>query len=114
MAVNDDKTVLAWFCFIFGTFYAYFLSETSAGATTHGNFDWSAEVTLFILFVMVMLFWLERLAEKKTWEKKDTALTIAFGAHIVSGILFYLFALSIDNYSEVASISRLFDVFFKK
>jgi hypothetical protein len=113
-AVRDDKMLLAWFCFIAGAFYAYFLSETSGGAITMGNFDWSAEATLFILFIVVTLFWLEQLAGKKKWEKKDTALAAAFGAHVISGILFYLFALSIDNYSEVASFSRIFDVFFNK
>jgi hypothetical protein len=113
-AVKDDKMVLAWLCFIIGTFYAYFLAETSGGAITMGNFDWSAEVTLFILFIVVVLFWLEQLAVKVKWGMKDTTLTAAFGAHIISGFLFYLFALSIDNYSEVASFSRIFDVFFKK
>ena len=113
-AVKDDKTVLAWLCFIIGSFYAYFLSETSGGAITMGNFDWSAEATLFILFIIVALFWLERLAEKRTWEKKDSALATAFGAHILSGVMFYLFALSIDDYSNLASVSRIFDVFLKK
>ena len=113
-AVKDDKMLLAWLCFIIGAFQAYFLTETSGGAITMGNFDWSAEATLFILFIVVTLFWLEQLEVKKKWQKKDTALAVVFGAHFISGIMFYLFALSIDNYSELASVSRLFDVFFKK
>jgi len=113
-AVKDDKMRLAWLCFIIGAFYAYFLTENSAGATTNGNFDWSAEVTLFILFIAATLFWMEQLAGKKKGEKRDAALAFTFGAHVISGILFYLFAMSIDNYSEVASFSRIFDVFFRK
>lgn len=109
-AVKDDKTILAWLCFLIGAFYAYFLSETSGGNFSMGNFDWSAEVTLFILFVIVTLFWLERIQERGSWGKRDTALMFAFGAHWISGVLFYLFALSIDSYSEVSSIRRIFDV----
>lgn len=112
-AVRDDKTLLAWLCFIIGAFYAYFLAETSGGAITMGNFDWGAEMTLFILFVAVVLFWLERLIENKQWQKRDTVLAFALGVHFISGILYYLFSLSVDNYSEVSSFRRIFDVIWK-
>ncbi len=113
-AVRDDKTVLAWLCFIVGSFYAYFLSETSGGNFTMGNFDWGAEMTLFILFVVVTLFWLERLKENGGWKKRDTFVVLALGAHLIAGILYYLFSLSIDDYSKVASFRRIFDVFLAK
>ena len=105
--------ILAWLCFIFGAFYSYFMSETSGGQFTMGNFDWSAEVSLFILFVVVTLFWIERLVEKKRWEKKDTAVAVAFGLHLISGIIYYLYSLSVDDYSRLDSLRRLLDVFSK-
>lgn len=114
MASRDPKMILAWLCFIIGAFYSYFMSETSGGNYTMGNFDWSAEVSLFILFVVVTLFWVERLLEKKRWEKKDTAAALAFALHLVSGGIYYLYSLSVDDYSRLDSLRRLLDVFGKK
>lgn len=41
---------LAWTAFLFGCAYAYLLAETG-WRQAHGNLLWSAQVTLFVLFV---------------------------------------------------------------
>ncbi|MEJ5201644.1 MAG: hypothetical protein WHV66_05365 [Anaerolineales bacterium] len=112
-AAKDSKVVLAWLSFLFGAFYAYFLAENSGGAFTHGNFDWSAEITLFILFVVNLLFFLEKKLEKPRIAFGDGVIVAALTAHVLSGILYYIYSLTIDNYSELTSLRRMFEAFFR-
>jgi hypothetical protein len=43
---------LAWLTFIFGAGLTYFVTES--GRTSHGNFLWSAQLALFVLFVQTL------------------------------------------------------------
>lgn len=112
-ATKESKVVLAWFSFVFGAFYAYFLAENSGGAFTHGNFDWSAEITLFVLFVVNLLFYVEKKLEKPGLTFWDGVIIAALAAHVLSGILYYVYSLTIDNYSELTSLKRMFEIFFR-
>lgn len=66
-ARRDMALVLAWCCFLWGSFYAYTLAEKIRFAD--GNFIWSAYIALFVLFVVSTLFWLRQLAGKppRSW-----------------------------------------------
>lgn len=112
-AIADSKITLAWFSFFFGAFYAYFLAENSGGAFTHGNFDWSAEITLFILFIMSLLFFLERKLEKPRITFWDILIIASLAAHFLSGIIYYVYSFTIDSYSELPSLRRMFEEFFR-
>jgi len=111
-AIADSKIVLAWLSFFFGVFYAYFLAENSGGAFTHGNFDWSAEITLFILFIMSLLFFLERKLERPRITFWDVLIIASLVAHFLSGIIYYIYSFTIDSYSELPSLKRMFEEFF--
>lgn len=77
----------AWLTFLFGAFYTYFIAES--GVTfKHANFAWSGQITLFILFVMSLLFYIRQFSQKK----RVLSLWICgslFLFHLASGILWY-------------------------
>jgi len=52
---------LAWVTFCFGVFYFYFLAEGGEPARTYSaNFAWSAQLTLFVLFFVSLVFFLKQ------------------------------------------------------
>lgn len=57
-AVADLRLRLAWLQFAFGAFFAYFVAEFPRSSA--GNFIWSGDITLFILFVISLVFIAER------------------------------------------------------
>lgn len=84
---EDPRMLLAWLSFAFGTLYSYFLAEAGAGIRD-ANFTWSGEITLYILFCVSTLYWLENYRRdlKKEWQ-----LISAWGLHLVFGLLYYLY-----------------------
>ncbi len=105
---KDPKLSLAWISFLIGSFYAYFLAENSGGGLLHGNFDWSSEITLFILYVVSLLYFIKSKINYPTINNWDKIIILALALHVASGILFYLFNLRIDSYSYLPSIRRIF------
>lgn len=96
----------AWLAFVAGVFYAYFLAENSGGNYVHGNFDWSAEITLLILFA-VSAWEALRQPEPPRW--KRALLGAAFALHLASGLFFYVFTLAYDSYSRIISFREFFE-----
>jgi hypothetical protein len=90
---------LAWLNFIFGAFYTYMLAESGL-RFQDGNFKWSGQVTLFILFIASVVFFLHQNAgwlSGRLEKKPDDAFmvgVIVFGLHLVSGVLFYYLQLT--------------------
>lgn len=93
-ASKDVSLTFAWMIFLIGAFYTYFLAESGPqfGA---GNFGWSGEISLFILFVYSILFFI-RQAPFKNFKSKDISsktfaflTVITFSMHIMGGILWY-------------------------
>jgi hypothetical protein len=85
---------LSWLIFLIGTFYTYFMAE-GGGRFSHGNFTWSGEISLFILFVISTSFFLHQnssfILNKDSWKpnKKFLIGSGVFGMHLLSGILWY-------------------------
>lgn len=98
-ASKDIGLNLAWFIFFFGAFYTYMLAETGL-RFQDGNFKWSGQVTLFILFLMSIVFFLRQnsgwlsgeISKKHGYAFSMSA--IMFGLHLVSGVLFYFLQLT--------------------
>jgi hypothetical protein len=93
-ALADVRMVLAWTTFAFGAAYTYLLAETGK-RLPHGNFGWSAEIALFLLFVASMVFLLEAPAASR-W--KAVAIRLAFGLHVAFGIAYYFICLLNQNF----------------
>ena len=88
-AITDRNIQLGWLGFAIGSILVYFFAE-SGGRFGDANFYWSAEISLFILFVGCVLF----LAEKKQIGKNvygRWAVLVAAFAHIACGLVFYFY-----------------------
>ncbi len=84
---------LAWLAFAIATAYSYLLAESGKQAS-HGNWVWSAQITLFVLFVSSVVF----LLRQAKLESEDSAggisgktlvCTVVYSLHLTSGLLFY-------------------------
>jgi len=91
-AWRDPALRLAWFTFAWGAALAYLVAENGE-RRYHGNFTWSAQVALLVLFVQSTLF----LAAAHRKASAATARARArralcwgvFGLHAASGLLWY-------------------------
>lgn len=83
---------LAWLSFAVGAAYTYLLAEPPPD-TGNGNFTWSAQITVFVLFVASTAFLLERARQPGARPLATTAglalLSVLFGLHFVCGLQWY-------------------------
>jgi hypothetical protein len=96
--VQSPSMLVAWTCFIFGAFYSYFMAES--GARFHdGNFEWSGEITIFILFFASTAFFLEMLAKtgflKNIYQKLISGV---WGLHLLAGVIYLVYSTLINGY----------------
>ncbi len=86
-ASRDLPMVLAWLIFVFGSFFTYFVAE-SGPRFNDGNFTWSGEIALFVLFVVSTLFFIKvpklsrlpKIAGKTFWL-----------LHVAAGVIYYVY-----------------------
>jgi len=96
-AIRDVYTRIAWLAFAVGAFYSYFLVELepSGSISYAGNFCWSGQITLFVLFATsARLFILCRSACGAERARRGRRLRFYFGGgafllHVGSASLFY-------------------------
>ncbi len=93
-AWHDIRMSLAWLIFIFGCFYTYFLAE-SGPRFFDGNFAWSGEIALFVLFAASTLFFLD-VAESSG--KSRLFLQFIWLCHVTVGIIYYSYFLTAHIY----------------
>lgn len=92
-AIKDQKMKLAWLIFFFGAIYTYFFAE-GGSRFEHGNFGWSGEIALFVLFVMTTIFFFKRSASQGQVSRTDKLLlAFGFSPHIIAGIVYYVHCL---------------------
>lgn len=93
-AVKELALNLAWCVFGVGAFYQYFLAEAGQVMGT-ANFFWSAQVSLFILFVVSVQFFIRKnldlLRHPAMPGKRNEFVWGAtlFGLHLAGGIVWY-------------------------
>jgi hypothetical protein len=96
--MSSPKMLLAWICFIVGAFYSYFLAE-SGPHFRDGNFVWSGEIAIFILFFASTAFFLEEIVKsgiiKNIFQK---VISGAWVLHLVSGIVYLLYSILTNGY----------------
>lgn len=81
----DDRLVIAWLVFGFGALYTYFFAE-GGPRMTDGNFGWSGEIALVLLFTVSTMFYLE--IQKKQF-LTDFLIQASWILHVVFGIAYY-------------------------
>ena len=84
---------LAWLTFGFGAAYTYLVAEPGAYMAL-GNFTWSGQISVFVLFVASAVFllgWATRAAAHRSAKVTASLAVIAvvFSLHLVSGLQWY-------------------------
>ncbi len=89
-ARRDPTLGFAWLCFAVGAFVAYGFSETGPRALD-GNFLWSGQITLFVLFVVSLRFALERMRDETDSQggigARVPLVVGVYGLHVAAGLL---------------------------
>lgn len=99
-ARRDLGLNLAWLTFGIACVYTYGLAEASR--VTHGNFIWSGQIALFVLFVQSVVFLVRetRLLQVPVFDSGDLNLQLckmAFALHVVFGIVYYFYVVISPN-----------------
>jgi len=76
---------LAWLALIVGQGYYLLLTE---GVLSAGNFRWGAQIALFILYVVSLVFFVQR-AHASGWGRRLRVGAALFVLHVLSGIYAY-------------------------
>lgn len=91
--LSHPRLLLAWLAFFVGAGYTYLLAESGA-RMYQGNFGWSSQIALFILFAVSMEFLCERARlDGLITRSRKIAFSVCltfFVLHTLSGINFYL------------------------
>jgi len=109
-ARRDPILTLAWWVFGVASFYTYLLAE--AGRVGHGNFIWSGQIGLFVLFVQSMIFLVRETAifapsslrsffaadrRSMASDRRLMWCFLAFGAHFASGVYYYVHLMRLEG-----------------
>jgi len=94
---HDLRMQFGWIGFVFGAILTYFFAE-SGERFLHGNFFWSGQITLFILFIICLVFLIEKGLPKSKSVQRWLILSTG-SLHIVFGILYYLYVFITKQYS---------------
>jgi hypothetical protein len=101
-ARKDVRLLLAWLTFLIGASYGYLLAETVR--TYNGNFIWSGQIGLFILFVFSLIFVFEQYRRESVLALDGVVInpkikiSIVLGLyafHVIAGVFWYLCHLDI-------------------
>jgi hypothetical protein len=90
-ASADLRLKFAWLCFLIGSFYTYFLAESGSDMSA-GNFGWSSQISLFILFVESAIFLLDSNRRGVTDRGK-----LVYGVLVLHGIAGIIAYLNVDK-----------------
>jgi hypothetical protein len=84
-ALKDTRMLLAWITLALGSFYTYFLAEQGQ-RFADGNFTWSGEISMLVIFCISTIFFLERIKENRS---KTTLVVLLWSVHVLCGIGYY-------------------------
>ncbi len=95
---EDQEMLLAWAAFAAGALQMYLLAE-SGDRLEHGNFRWSAQIGLFLLFAASARFLLRRApAVGKSRMKHWLLVLVTYLPHVTAGAAYYLYSITSKGY----------------
>jgi hypothetical protein len=98
MSSESQAMLLAWAAFAAGALQLYLLAE-SGRRLEHGNFRWSAQIGLFLLFAATARYWLcDQPLFGKIALKRQFPILAGYLLHIGAGIVYYIYALTSRGY----------------
>lgn len=92
----DREMQLAWLAFLVGVGQLYLFAE-SGERLLHGNFRWSAQITLFVLFAASIRFIFFRLDTQGSVKQRLGAF-LAYLPHLAGGVVYYIYCLVSARY----------------
>jgi len=95
--LKDISMQIAWLGFLVGVFYTYFLTESVTWSD--GNFTWSGQIAIFILFVASTLFFIKEnmpLLSQRRFTPAFLVSSLLLILHLIGGILLYWASLKPD------------------
>lgn len=95
-ASRDLLFNLGWVIFAVAAVYAYFLVDLTVIAA--GDFGWSAQIGVFVLFIAAARFLLRQISEMPltTWRLRPALALVILALHLVAGIHWYFLHLNGD------------------
>lgn len=91
--LKDSTLLAAWTAFLVGVAQLYLLAE-GGQRLLHGNFRWSAQIGLFLLFVVTLRWFLrENFIQTVVHSVQKTVASFVYLAHLVGGIVYYIYCL---------------------
>jgi hypothetical protein len=95
---TDQEMLLAWAVFVVGVLQMYLLAE-SGSRLEHGNFRWSAQIGLFLLFAASARFWLRCAEAVDTGRiKRRLLVLVAYLPHGIAGVIYYIHSITSKGY----------------
>ena len=96
--LRDNTMRLTWLVFLFGLLYTYFIAE-DGNRFQHGNFGWSGEISMFLLFVNSVRYLAQKGLNFRELSIKQKFLWLgAFSPHVVCGIIYYVYCLTNNTF----------------
>lgn len=95
--VTEPVLYYAYLLFVVGLAFLAFINE-SGSRETHGNFQWQAIISNYILFFAIALEFSKDVAGKKHFAFKDKIIAAVFFLHVFSGWLYLAKTLLRGNY----------------
>jgi hypothetical protein len=96
--LKDSALLAGWTIFVVGVVQNYVLAE-GGERLLHGNFRWSGQIALFLLFA-ILLRWLlrEKILPNRTvlWEKISGF--VVYAAHLAGGVAYYIYCMISIHY----------------
>ena len=95
---QNSSMRLTWLVFVFGLIYTYFFAE-DGDRFQHGNFGWSGEIAMFLLFVNSVRFLAKKGLKIKSLPGKQKFLWLgAFLPYVVCGVVYYIYCLTNNTF----------------
>lgn len=94
-ALKDNRMLLGWITLAFGASYTYFLAE-SGERFNHGNFTWSGEIAMIVMFCVSTIFFIERIKNNR-W--KTILVVLLWCLQVLFGIGYYLYVMQRGVYA---------------
>jgi hypothetical protein len=97
-AARNPEMLLAWAVFVVGALQMYLLAE-SGDRLAHGNFRWSGQIGLFLLFAVTARFILRCFPVMgKEQIRHHLVAGFAYLPHLIAGMVYYLHAITSKGY----------------
>lgn len=91
--LKDMALRFAWLGLIFGAAYTYLLAE-GGDRLLHGNWGWSGEIMMFLLFIVAVSFFFGNWKELEKTSTGWIALVLGFIPHVVAGIVYCIYTIN--------------------